>query len=92
MNGLKPRSLKNISKMDKPLARLNKSSLMAECVKNLSVMQETQARWVRPLGQEDPLEKEIAAHSSIFAWKIPWTGLYSMEWQTAGHDLATKEP
>ena len=67
MNGLKPRSLKNISKMDKPLARLNKSSLMAECVKNLSVMQETQARWVRPLGQEDPLEKEIAAHSSILA-------------------------
>ena len=44
MNGLKPRSLKNISKMDKPLARLNKSSLMAECVKNLSVMQETQER------------------------------------------------
>ena len=33
----------------------------------------TQETWVQSLGQEDPLEKEIAAHSSIFAWKIPWT-------------------
>ena len=53
--------------MGKPLARLNKSSLMAEWVKNLPVMQETQERWVRSLGQEDPLEKEIAAHSSILS-------------------------
>ena len=45
-------------------------SLMAQMVKNLPVMQET---WVRSLGQEDPLEKGIATHSSILAWRIPWT-------------------
>ena len=39
-------------------------------VKNQPAMQET---WVRSLGQEDPLEKEMATHSSIFAWRIPWT-------------------
>ena len=65
MNGLKPRSLKNISKMDKPLARLNKSSLMAECVKNLSVMQETQELQFQSLGWEDSLEEEMATHYSI---------------------------
>ena len=43
---------------------------MAQMVKRLSAMQET---WVRSLGWEDPLEKEMAAHSSILAWKIPWT-------------------
>ena len=42
---------------------------MAQRVKRLSAMQET---WVRSLGQEDPLEKEMATHSSILAWKIPW--------------------
>ena len=42
-------------------------------VKNLSAMQEIQETWVRSLGWEDPLEKEIATHSSIFAWRIPWT-------------------
>ena len=39
-------------------------------VKRLPPLQET---WVRSLGQEDPLEKEMAAHASILAWKIPWT-------------------
>ena len=39
-------------------------------VKNLPAMQKT---WVRSLGQEDPLEKGMATHSSIFAWRIPWT-------------------
>ena len=43
---------------------------MAQMVKRLSTMQETP---VRSLGWEDPLEKEMAAHSSILAWKIPWT-------------------
>ena len=43
---------------------------MAQMVKCLSAMQETQ---VRSLGWEDPLDKEMAAHSSILAWKIPWT-------------------
>ena len=36
-------------------------------------MQETQEMWVRSLGQEDPLEEEMATDSSILAWKIPWT-------------------
>ena len=39
-------------------------------LKRLSAMWET---WVQPLGQEDPLEKEMATHSSILAWRIPWT-------------------
>ena len=46
---------------------------MAQQVKNLPEMQETQETWVRSLGLEDPLEEEIAAHSSVLAWKIPWT-------------------
>ena len=45
---------------------------------------------IRPLGGEDPLEKEMAAHSSILAWRIPWREepglLHSMGWQTVGHD------
>ena len=45
-------------------------SLVAQLVKNLPAMQET---WARFLGQEDPLEKEMATYSSILAWKIPWT-------------------
>ena len=43
---------------------------MAQMVKNLLAMQET---WVRSLGQEDPLEKGMATHSSILTWRIPWT-------------------
>ena len=46
------------------------ASLVAQTVKNLSAMQET---WVQSLGQEDPLEEEMATHSSILAWRIPWT-------------------
>ena len=46
------------------------ASLIAQSVKNLPEMQET---WVRFLGREDPLEKEMAIHSSTIAWKIPWT-------------------
>ena len=42
-------------------------------VRNLPAMQETQETWVRPLGQEDSLEEGMAAHSSILAWRIPWT-------------------
>ena len=56
---------------------------MTQTVKNLPAMQETQ---VRSLGQEDPLEKEMATHSSILAWRIPWTeethGLQSMGLQS----------
>ena len=46
--------------------------------------------WVQSLGQEDPLEKEMATHSSIHAWEIPWTevpgGLLSMGLQRVGHN------
>ena len=43
---------------------------MAQAVTNLPAMQET---WVRSVGQKDPLEKEMATHSGILAWEIPWT-------------------
>ena len=46
------------------------SSLVAQMVKNLPAMQET---WLRSLGREDPLQKEMATHSSILAWEIPRT-------------------
>ena len=61
--------------------------LMAQVAKNLHAMQETR---LRSLGQEDPLEKGIATHSSILAWRIPWTeelgGLRSMGLQKVEHD------
>ena len=60
---------------------------MAEMVKTLHIMQEI---GVQSLGQEDPLEKVMATHSSILAWRIPWTeepsGLQSMVGQKVGHD------
>ena len=65
----------------------NTTSLVAQTVKRLSTMRETQ---VRSLGWEDPLEKEMAIHSSTIARKIPWTGepgrLQSMESQRVGHN------
>ena len=61
-------------------------------VKNLPAMQETE---VQSLGQEDPLEKEMATHSSVLAWKIPWTeepdGLHFVRSQRVRHNLATKQ-
>ena len=63
------------------------ASLVVQTVKNLPTTQETQ---VQSLGQEDPLEKEMATHSSIHAWRIPWTeepgGLRSMGYQRVRHD------
>ena len=63
---------------------------VAQRLKRLPAMQET---WVRSLGQEDPLEKEMAPHSSILAWRIPWTEepgrLQSTGSQRLGHDWAT---
>ena len=63
------------------------TSLVAQTVKRLPTVRET---WVRSLGQEDPLEKEMATHSSTLAWKIPWTEecsrLQSMGSQRIGHD------
>ena len=64
-----------------------RTSLVAQTVKHLPTMRETQ---VPSLAREDPLEKEMATHSSILAWRIPWTevpdGLYSMRSQRIGHD------
>ena len=63
------------------------TSLVTRVVKNLPVMRET---WVRSLGQEDPLEKEMAIHPSILTWRIPGTeepgGLPSMGSHRVGHD------
>ena len=60
-------------------------------VKNLPAVQESR---VRSLGREDPLEKGMATHSSILAWRIPWTeepdGLQSMGSQRVGHDCVIK--
>ena len=60
---------------------------MAQRVKRLLAMRET---WLQSLGQEDPLEKEMATHSSTRAWKIPWTEkpgrLQSMGSQRVGHN------
>ena len=60
---------------------------MPQTVKSLSAVQET---WVLSLGREDPLEKEMATHSSILAWKIPWREKpcrpQSMGSQRVGHD------
>ena len=69
------------------MALLARASLEAQSVKNLPAVQET---GVRSLGWEDPLEKEMASHSSILAWKISWTeepgGLQSIGSQRVGHN------
>ena len=67
--------------------RLVRTSLVAQTVKRLPTMRET---WVQSLGGEDPLEKEMAIHSSTIAWKIPWAEepgrLQSMGSQRIGHN------
>ena len=76
-----------ISLFLQPVSIVSRASLVAQIVKNLPVMQKT---WVRSLGQEDPLEKGMATHSSILAWRIPWTeepgGLQFTGSQGVGHD------
>ena len=66
------------------------ASPVAQMVKNLPAMQET---WARSLGREDPLEKKMAIHSSILAWRIPWTedpgGLQSIGLQRVWHNWVT---
>ena len=61
-------------------------------VKNPLAIQETQKTWVRSLGLEDPLKEGMATHSSVLAWRIPWTekpgGLQPIEWQRVRHDLS----
>ena len=64
-----------------------RASLVVQTVKNPPAVQET---WIPSLGREDPLEKEMATHSSILVWRILWTGephrLQSMGFQRVGHD------
>ena len=78
----------------------HRASLVAQTVKNLPAKKKKKKNlpamrgtWVRSLGQEDPLEKEMATRSSILAWRIPWTekpgGLQSTGSQRVGHDWAT---
>ena len=66
---------------------INGASLVTQRVKRLPAMWES---WARSLGRKDPLEKEMATHSSILAWRIPWTeepgGLQSTGSQRVGHD------
>ena len=73
-----------------PLSLSSRGSLVLLHLKRLPTMQET---WIPSLGWEDPLEKEMAAHSSILAWKIPWTEepgwLLFMGSQRVGHNWAT---
>ena len=72
----------NLNKLQELVA-----SLLAQTVKCLLTMRETRVRF---LGREDPLEKEMATHSSILAWRIPWTeepgGLQSTGSQRVGHN------
>ena len=69
---------------------LSLASLVAQTVKNPPAMQET---WVTSLGQENPLEKGMATHSSILAWRVPWTEkpgeLQSMALQRVSHNSVT---
>ena len=80
----------NVKSYELRWALVQRTSLVAQTVKNPPAVQETK---VRPLGQEDPLEKETATHSSTLAWRIPRTeepgGLQSMGLQGVGHDWAT---
>ena len=70
-----------------------RASLVVQMLKRLPAVWET---WVQSLGWEDPLEKEMATHSSILVWRIPWTEEFGGVWwatvhglQRVGHDCAT---
>ena len=80
-------TLRFLARVKALVASQLKASLVAQRIKRLPAMQETR---VRSLGGEDPLEKEMATHSSIPAWRIPWTeepgGLQSTGSQRVGHD------
>ena len=80
-------TLRFLARVKALVASQLKTSLVAQRIKHLPAMQETR---VRSLGSEDLLEKEMATHSSIPAWRIPWTeepgGLQSTGSQRVGHD------
>ena len=80
-------TLRFLARVKALVASQLKASLVAQRIKRLPAMQETR---VRSLGSEDLLEKEMATHSSVLAWRIPWTeepgGLQSTGSQRVGHD------
>ena len=91
---------KEISKPSKPTDfKVNMQevgdSQVAQWVKNLPAMQETEEMGVRSLGQEDPLEESLATHSNILAWRIPWTekpgSVQSMGSRKVGHNWVTDQ-
>ena len=86
MVGWRPRDQRGLIYYCIPYSAFHTASLVAQAEKHLSTMWET---WVRTLGR-DPLEKEMAIHSSTIAWKIPWTEepgrLQSMGSQRVQHD------
>ena len=77
-------------KPPRPNPRIGLYMHLAQRLKHVPAMRETR---IQPLGREDPLEKEMATHSSVLAWEIPWTekpcGLQSTGSQRVGHDWAT---
>ena len=79
-----------LSELKYPSVQVKGASLVVQKVKRLSTMRKTR---VRSLGREDPLEKELATHSSVLAWRIPWMeepgGPQSMGSQRVGHDWMT---
>ena len=89
-NWVTEHSTVHLSTFQSQLWLVGKVFSVAQMVKNLPAMQET---WVWPLGQEVPLEKGMAIHSNILAWRIPWTeepgGFLSMGSQRVGHNWAT---
>ena len=86
----RPGMLQSIESQRDMTEWLNWTELVAQMVKNPPAMWET---WVRSLGWEDPLEEDMATHSSILAWRIPWTEepgeLQSIGSERVGHDWAT---
>ena len=83
--------LKNLKmRYEIPVCYEVRTSLVAQMVKRLPIVLTMWETWVQSLGREDLLEKEMTTHSSILAWKIPWTvepgRLQSMGSQRVGHD------
>ena len=76
--------------MKKGIHNVCRASLVAQLIKNLPAVQETRETWIQPMGQECPVEKDMATHPSVLAWRIPWTeeigGLQSMGSQRVGHN------
>ena len=85
------REVRNAETKENSLRRLNNNNVIIKLVvQRLKCLPAMREDWVQSLGREDPLEKEMATHSSILAWRIPWMeepgGLQSMGLKRVGHD------